>query len=156
MSEGSRAARRLRPDDLERVVAIDGKFSGQPRRGYFEKRLAAALRDPEHHLQFGVDGDDDDGLVAYVMARVLAGEFGRAQESVLLEVIGVDPAHAGHGLGGYLVEVLEAEMRARGIAVLETSIRWSDAALVRFFAALGFAKAPRHVVACPVSQADVL
>lgn len=146
--------RQLQPGDLDAAVAIDRTLTGSSRRGYFEKRLAAALREPNRHLQFGIDGED--GLVAYVLARVLSGEYGHDEESVLLEVIGVDPARAGQGLGTKLLATLEAAMRRRGIAELETAIEWRDHALVRFFARHGFAKAPRHILACPVSQADVL
>jgi len=146
--------RRLRPDDLDAVTRIDRGLTGASRRGYFQKRLAAARRDPPRHLQFGIDSED--GLVGYVLARVLAGEYGRDEESVLLEAIGVAPGQAGRGLGTQLLSALEGEMRRRGIAVLETSIEWRDHVLVRFFARHGFSKAPRHVLACPVAQADVL
>ena len=74
MNEKQFEVRRLSPDDLEAVVAIDREITGLSRRGYFEKRLAAALREPEAHLQLGLDGEG--GLQAYVLARVLTGEFG--------------------------------------------------------------------------------
>lgn len=154
MTIATNRARRLRPDDLDAVVAIDRRITGGSRRGYFQKRLAAALREPARHLQFGIDGEG--GLVAYVLARVLSGEYGQDDESVLLEVIGVDPGKAGRGLGTRLLEMLEAEMRRRRIGVLESAIEWRDHGLVRFFARHGFSKAPRHILACPVSQADVL
>jgi GNAT superfamily N-acetyltransferase len=152
--ETTSEVRRLTPDDLDAAVAIDRAIVGDPRRGYFEKRLAAALRQPRAHLQFGIDGPD--GLEACVFARVLSGEFGREQESVLLEVINVAPERQGTGAGGRLLAALEAEMRRRDIVELQTSIQWTDHELVRFFAANGFAKAPRHVIQCSVAQADVL
>ena len=71
--ETTSEVRRLTPDDLDAAVAIDRAIVGDPRRGYFEKRLAAALRQPRAHLQFGIDGPD--GLEACVFARVLSGEF---------------------------------------------------------------------------------
>ena len=51
--------RRLSQEDLERAVAIDRDIVGHSRRGYFEKRLATALHDPEGHIQFGIDGKVD-------------------------------------------------------------------------------------------------
>jgi ribosomal protein S18 acetylase RimI-like enzyme len=154
MANGEVMARRLRTEDLDRVVAIDAELTGGSRRGYFEKRLAAALREPDHHLQFGIEGAD--GLAAYALARVLSGEFGQNEESVLLETIGVAPGAAGRGFGTQLLQALEDEMRRCGIAKLATSIDWTDHNLARFFARHGFVKAPRHIIACPVSQADLL
>lgn len=146
--------RRLTPADLDAAVAIDRGIVGGSRRGYFEKRLAAALREPEVHIQFGIEGGQ--GLEACVFARVLSGEFGRDEESVLLEVIDVAPARQGAGHGKRLLAALEDEMRRRRIPELQTSIEWTDHDLVRFFAANGFLKAPRHVIQCSVDQADVL
>ena len=51
---------------------------------------------------------------------------------------------------------LEAAMRQRSIAVLETAIDWTNHDLARFFATRGFVKAPRHIIECAVDQADVL
>ena len=49
---------------------------GRPRRTYFERRLAAAVREPELHMQFAID--DDGGLAGYMLGprdggRVRAG-----------------------------------------------------------------------------------
>jgi ribosomal protein S18 acetylase RimI-like enzyme len=143
--------RRLSPDDLDGAVAIDREIVGHSRRGYFEKRLAAALRDPDGHMQFAIDGPD--GLEAAVLARVQSGEFGREAPAVMLEVIDVAPdqQHLGHGAA--LLAALEAEMRQRGIAELQTAIAWTDHVMAKFFAAGGFAKAPRHIIAVAVDPA---
>ena len=47
--------RPLAPSDLDAVAAIDATLSGHSRRGYFERRLAAARRQPTLHAQFGVE-----------------------------------------------------------------------------------------------------
>lgn len=146
-----RTVRRLVPDDLDGAVAIDRDIVGHSRRGYFEKRLAAALRDPDSHIQFGIDGSDS--LEALILARVLSGEFGRDTLSVALEVIDVAPAQQHHGLGALLLDALESEMRRRGIDELQSAIAWTDDAMVKFFAANGFAKAPRHIIAGDVDAA---
>ncbi len=146
--------RRLTPADLEAAVAIDREVAGGSRRGYFEKRLAAALREPKAHIQLGIEGTG--GLEACIFARVLSGEFGRDEESVLLEVIDVAAERQGRGQGKRLLAALEDEMRQRGISELQTSIQWTDHRLVRFFAASGFEKAPRHIIQCSVDRADVL
>ena len=42
--------RPLTAGDLDGAVALDARIVGRRRRGYFEKRLAAALRQPDQHL----------------------------------------------------------------------------------------------------------
>ena len=76
---------KLRPltaRDLDRVVWIDASLRGRTRRAYFERRLAAAARDPERHLQLGVE--PDGRLAGHMLGRVLEGEFGRSEPEVRL------------------------------------------------------------------------
>jgi GNAT superfamily N-acetyltransferase len=146
--------RRLSPDDLENAVAIDRQIVGHSRRGYFEKRLAAALRDTDAHMQFGIDGTT--GLEAFALARVLNGEFGRDTPAVALEVINVAPDQQHHGHGAALLEALEKEMRDRKITELQTSILWTDHTMAKFLGDHRFAKAPRHIIGGTVDQMDEL
>ncbi len=144
------AVRRLTPDDLDAAVAIDKEIIGHSRRGYFEKRLAAALRDPDAHIQFGVDGPG--GLEALTLGRILSGEFGLETPAVALEVIDVAPVNRHYGHGSLLLEALESEMRRRGIEELQSAITWTDHVMAKFFGANGFLKAPRHIIAASVGQ----
>src|SRR5215831_14432179 len=98
------AIRALRRDDLDTVVAIDAELEGYSRRTYFERRLAAALREPKLHAQFAaVDGK---GLAGYILARVMEGEFGRSDPALRLETIGVRGDLRGCGVGSQLLEAL--------------------------------------------------
>jgi ribosomal protein S18 acetylase RimI-like enzyme len=146
--------RRLIREDLAKVTEIDASHSGTSRRGYFEKRLAAALREPNSNIQLGIDGAA--GLEAYVLARILDGEFGQVSASVLLEVIGVAPGSQRSGMGMRLIAALEMEMRARGIARLQTQAEWSNHGLLKYFADNGFSKAPRHIIQRSVEGFDAL
>lgn len=158
IATGSRSAdytvRRLTPDDLAKVAEIDAILSASSRRGYFEKRLAASLREPNSNIQLGIDGDD--GLEAYILARILEGEYGQDSPSVLLEVIGVDPGSQYAGMGTRLIDALEMEMRARSISRLQTQATWTNHGLLKFFAANGFSKAPRHIIQRSVEGFDAL
>lgn len=143
--------RPLAAQDLEAVVELDRRITGRTRRGYFEKRLGAALREPARHIQVAVA--DDEGVVGFVLARVLEGEFGRAGAVVVLETIDVEPGRQGQGLGRMLLGGLEDVMRRKGIEELQTQAPWTQHELLRFFDASGFALAPRRVIACPVERA---
>ena len=151
---GTRSVRPLVEADLEAVVALDRRITGRSRRGYFEKRLAAALRDPSGHIQVAVT--DDGALAGFALARVLEGEFGRERSAVALETIDVEPGHRRRGLGRMLLAGLEKVMRHKGIRELQTQAAWSDHDLLRFFDATGFSLALRQVVGCPVGRATNL
>jgi ribosomal protein S18 acetylase RimI-like enzyme len=136
--------RPLAPRDLDPVVAIDAALEGRSRRAYFERRLAAALRDPAMHLQVAVD--DDDGLAGYMLGRVMEGEFGRDAPALRLETLGVRQDAKGRHVAGSLLDALGAAAAKRGIVELRTAARWNDHAMLRWLDQHGFALAPNHVV----------
>ena len=140
----ARHARQLAKQDLDAVVGIDARVEGRTRRTYFERRLAAALREPDLHLQVAID--DDRGLVGYMLGRVMEGEFGRAAPSIRLETLGVRPDAKGRNVGGQLLDALAAVAARRGIRELRTAARWNNHAMLRWFDEHGFALAPNHVV----------
>jgi len=131
--------RPLAPQDLDAVVAIDAVLTGRTRRAYFERRLAAALRQPALHLQFAAD--IDGALAGHALARVLEGEFGRTRPALRLEVISVARAAQGRGVGRALHAALEAAARKRSIGELHTAAPWRDSAMLRFLAGAGYALA---------------
>ena len=142
---------RIRPlaaADLELVVQTDAAQFGRPRRPYFERRLAAALREPALHVQIGAE--DRGTLAGYVLARKLEGEFGRFDPALRLEVIGVDRGEQAHGIGARLVEALETEARQRGIPELRTQARWRDHGMLRFLDHHGFSLGKNQVIDCAV------
>lgn len=141
---GETQVRRLTSADFESVVALDARITGQTRRGYFERRLAAALRHPKRHLQLALDADA--GLRGFLLARRADGEFGRREPAVVLETIGVDPAAQRAGLGRRMLGEL-AEVAARGGAkTLCTEADWREHALLRLLDRAGFRLAPRQIL----------
>ena len=141
---GVPALRPLAPDDLEAVVAIDAALGRRSRRGYVERRLAAALREPGLHAQFCAT--DGDALVGYVLARVLEGEFGRSAQALRLELIGVRPERQQRGVGRALLGALSAWGARHGARELRTSAAWNDHAMLGWFDAMGFRLAPGLIV----------
>jgi len=146
------AIRPLRRDDLDAVVAIDATSVGYTRRGYFVRRLEAAMREPKLHAQFAAT--DDRGLAGYILARVLEGEFGRRAFELRLEVIGVRADARGHGIGSSLFDALSDHGRRHGIADVLTQAAWNDHRMLRWLDAMGFSLAPVHVVSCDVHGSE--
>ena len=134
----------LRADDLEAVVAIDKQLSGRSRRGFFEKRLAAALNEPGEFVYVGLR--DDHRLLGYALARLVDGEFGQPDARATLDAIGVDPNHQGENIGRRLLVEVERVLRHKGVSELTSQVRWADQNLLSFFESAGFKTAPRLVL----------
>jgi ribosomal protein S18 acetylase RimI-like enzyme len=148
---GAGAGLRLRPlapNDLEAVAAIDATLSGRPRRSYFERRLAAALRQPELHLQFAAE--HQGRVCGYALGRVLEGEFGRTQPALRLEIIGVKSSLRSQGIGRALHAALEQQTAKRGIREFRTAASWRDHGMLRFLDGMGYALSDSLVLDCPV------
>ena len=136
--------RRLVPQDLDAVVALDRRITGGSRRGYFEKRLAAALRQPKRHLQLAAA--IPEGIAGFLLARVVDGEYGRDGASGVLEAVGVDPGIRQLGLGRRMLAALGDRLRARGVDSVVTQADWRNHSMLEFLDGAGFALAPRQIL----------
>lgn len=143
-AQGNVGVRRLRPDDLERTIAIDQAHTGRARRRFFEKRLEAARKHPEDFIHVGVT--EGDTLVGFAFARVRQGEFGRDEPIAALDLMGVDRASEAHGHGHRLMEALKTVMKEKGIRRLHSQADWTEHGLLKFFDSTGFTLAPRLVL----------
>jgi predicted N-acetyltransferase YhbS len=145
------AVRGMRPGDLDAVAALDARIGGSPRRHYFLRRLEAAMRAPEQHLQLAAE-DSDGALAGFVLYRVEAGEFGAAARTAALETIGVVPGRRRRGTGRALVEKARALMRRKGIATETTRADWRNHVLLAFLDSAGFTLAPRQMIGLDLTR----
>ena len=136
--------RRLRPTDLEQVIAIDSHHLGEPRRAFFEKRLDQATEHPGDYVQVGIDRNGI--LVGFAFARILRGEFGRDRAIATLDAVGVMISSREQGVGRALMDGLSRALRQEGVQSLQSEAYWTNHALLRFFDACGFSLAPRLVL----------
>jgi GNAT superfamily N-acetyltransferase len=136
--------RPLRPEDLDSVVALDRLGAGTSRRPYFEKRLQAALRYPKRHFQFALT--TGKGLAGFLVARIAGGEYGRPEEVVVLEALGVEPLHRREGLGRRMLTGLEDLSRAHGISSLVTQVDWRNHGMLEFIDGAGFTLSSRLIL----------
>lgn len=148
VATGRVVIRALGRDDLDAVVAIDAAIEGHSRRAYFERRLAAALREPKLHAQFAAV--DANGLAGYILARVLEGEFGRSDPGLRLETIGVRGDARGSGTGRRLLDALAEYARRLAVVELQTLARWNDHTMLHWLDQNDFALAADRVVDCAV------
>ncbi|MBI3444213.1 MAG: GNAT family N-acetyltransferase [Magnetospirillum sp.] len=130
--------------DIERVIELDRRLTGKPRRNYHEKRMAAASADPASFVT--IAAADGPVLKGYAFAHILDGEFGGSGPVGVVDTIGVDPDQRGQGVGRKLMTALEEAMRKKGIKELISQADWTEHAITRFFQSAGFELAPRLVL----------
>lgn len=133
--------RRLKPADLGRVIEIDAKVVGRPRRGYFEHKLALNLLDSSVEVSLGAEVDGI--LVGFLLARVWYGEFGETEPVAVLDTLAVHPLFQGRGIGASLIEQLATNLRGLRVRVLRTEASWDAFELLSFFQTQGFRPAQR-------------
>lgn len=136
--------RPLTKEDLDRVVAIDRALSGRSRRGFYDRRLVAALKDPKGFIY--VAACDGERLAGFIFARLLGGEFGAEETIAVLDALGADPADHNRGVGQTMLAHLEQVLRKKGIREIETQADWTNRSLLTFLDAAGFERAPRIVL----------
>jgi len=136
--------RALKPEDLERVIAIDSQAGGRSRREFFVKRLEAALTHKGRFIALAVDADG--ALQGYAIARLQGGEFGDQRIAAVLDVIGVDAAFRHAGLGHDLINGISTYLAERGVREMRTQVGWRDQGIVGFFASAGFELSPHLVL----------
>lgn len=149
----ARPAAQIRPlaaQDLAAVATIDRELSGRARAAYFMRRLEAALRVPDLHVQLAAV--EKGVLRGFVLARLLEGEFGRAEAALRLETIGVARAAQEHGIGEQLMHALEEAARQRAVHELRTSAGWREHAVLRFLDHSGWTLGRNHVLDCALAE----
>ncbi|MCB9898377.1 MAG: GNAT family N-acetyltransferase [Planctomycetes bacterium] len=133
--------RRLRPDDLERVIAIDARITGRRREEYFKVKLRQALSGAG--VEVSLAGEVDGSLVGYLIARVWYGEFGRTEPVAVLDTVGVHPDFRTRGVGHALVSQLRTNLLGLNVKTLCTEVVWGDMSTLAFFQREGFRPAER-------------
>lgn len=126
--------------DLDAIIAIDEKLTGQSRKEYWRLRLdIAALRAP----WMSSIAETDGRVVGFVFGWVGESEFGIAGRTGWIDLIGVDPAYRGRGVGQALVARFVASgQELRAIGKVATLIDLDQADVREFFTSLGFRHGP--------------
>lgn len=133
--------RLLRSDDLEAVVRIDAQAWGKPRRDYYRLRLERALVDTSVRISLAAVADGR--VVGFLLGSVFYGDFGVPEPVATIDAIGVDDAHARHGVGRSLWKQLATNLKGMRIDRVQTQVEWSSFELLAFFHKLGFKPASR-------------
>jgi ribosomal protein S18 acetylase RimI-like enzyme len=133
--------RRLRPQDLEAVIALDARSIGRRRDEYFKLKLAQALSDTG--IEVSLAAELDGTFAGFLLARVYYGEFGMMEPTAVLDTLGVRPDLRGRHVGAALISQLGTNLLGLGIARLQTEVSWDSMDLIAFFHHEGFRPAER-------------
>lgn len=140
MDRSEIVVRPLEATDVQAIVRIDEKLSGETRKEYWQRRLElASLRPPWMSLVAEMDGR----VVGFVFGWVGESEFGIAEPTAWLDLIGVDPPYRGRGVGQALVgRFVQSSRELRAIVKVATLIDLAQADIREFFVRLGFRHGP--------------
>lgn len=139
----SRSAINVRPvemADLDAIVRVDEKLSGQTRKDYWQQRLEiAVLRPPWMSLVAETDGR----LVGFLFGWVGESEFGVARRTGWVDLIGVAPPYRGRGVAHALLRrFVDSGRDLRAIERIGTLIDLGQAEVREFFTREGFHHGP--------------
>ena len=126
--------------DLDAIVRIDEKLSGQTRKDYWQQRLEiAVLRPPWMSLVAETDGR----LVGFLFGWVGESEFGIARRTGWVDLIGVAPPYRGRGVAHALLRrFVDSGRELRAIERIGTLIDLGQAEVREFFTREGFHHGP--------------
>jgi ribosomal protein S18 acetylase RimI-like enzyme len=128
--------RNLARDDLPSIVDIEERVTGIARREYWEKRIeiSEAIRPHWASLVAELDGR----VVGFLFGRAGEQEFGLPGTVAWIEIVGVDPAYRGRGIGRALLERFRASAEDHGIKTIFTLVESGRTEMKDFFTRLGF------------------
>lgn len=142
MANKERIMRVLRQDDLDDIVRIDEAASKQPRREYYERKIASILN-KKANINCSLVCEVDGKVVGFVMGYVFFGEFGIADGTATIDGLGVHPDFRKLGVASDMLDQFTMNMKAAGVRKIYTLVNWDDFALEKFFSRQKFVPSKR-------------
>ncbi|MCQ8242366.1 GNAT family acetyltransferase [Rhizosaccharibacter radicis] len=120
--------------------------------------LAGFGNDPVADFHLALLGPSSAVLVAEDAGGTISGTVmvGHDGHRGWLYYVAVAPAARGQGVGRHLVAVAEQWLRARGTPKVQLMVRPANAAVAGFYHRLGYAEAPRVVMAKRLDGSDAV
>lgn len=128
--------RNLEKTDLESIVDIEERLTGVARRAYWEKRIEISEAIRPHWAS--IVAEAHNRVVGFIFGRAGELEFGLPSTVAWIEIIGVDPAYRGHGVGRVLIEHFTASAEDHDIKTIFTLVNNDNKDMAGFFGHVGF------------------
>lgn len=128
--------RNLEKNDLASIVNIEERLTGVARRAYWEKRIEISEAIRPHWAS--IVAELDNRVVGFIFGRAGELEFGLPGTVAWIEIIGVDPAYRGQGVGRALIEQFTTSAEDHDIKTIFTLVNKDNNDMAGFFSQVGF------------------
>lgn len=128
--------RNLMKEDLAAIVEIEERVTGTARPAYWAARIEISEAIRPHWASLVAEADNR--VVGFILGRAGELEFGLPGSVGWIEIIGVDPAYRGRGIGRQLVQRFLESAEEHGIESVFTLVDHSNPEIVAFFSRQGF------------------
>lgn len=128
------SVREMREADLEGVLAIDRKITGQNRALTYANVPSSFLGG---QLAMSVVAEAPDGIVGFLLGQMVASPY-EALDIALVQVIGVDPAYRRQHIGEALMKGFMDCCRGQGIDSVHVMVSVYDWWMLSFLKTLDF------------------
>jgi ribosomal protein S18 acetylase RimI-like enzyme len=141
--------RSLLPEDLDKVIRIDGKITGHARRDFFNRKFEEVLY--ESGVRISLIAEMDGMVVGFMMARVDFGEFGRTASEAVIDTLGVDTAFRSKHVGHALLAQLLGNLATLQVDSVRSEVEWNNHGLLGFLGRCGFEPSQRLALSCGIA-----
>lgn len=134
--------RLLGMEDLENILRIALSIERETDSEKAE-RMASLKETAIYQLQYGepllnLGAEIDAKLVGFIFGEIKIWEFGRADKTGWIKVLGVDREYQGIGVGQKLGEMILQHFQKKNVKKVRTLVDWYEGDLISFFKSLGF------------------
>jgi ribosomal protein S18 acetylase RimI-like enzyme len=141
--------RSLTPEDLDPVVRIDQKITGNDHRAFFQRKFQEVLF--ESGVRISLVAEVDGMVVGFMIARVDFGEFGRTASEAVIDMLGVARAFRSQQVGHALLSQLLTNLASLQVESVRSEVEWNNFGLLGFLESCGFVPSQRLALSCNLS-----
>lgn len=138
--------RSLLPEDLDKVIRIDEKITGHPRRDFFKRKFEEVLY--ESGVRMSLIAEMDGMVVGFMMARVDFGEFGRTASEAVIDTLGVATDFRSKHVGHALLAQLLGNLATLQVDSVRSEVEWNNHGILGFLESCGFEPSQRLALSC--------
>jgi GNAT superfamily N-acetyltransferase len=136
---------KIRPlslDNIKDIVRIEKRIErklgiiNEERMEYLKEATRYNIERSDPMMSLGAELDGN--IVGFIIGEIRIWEFGIAEKTGWIRILGVDPDFQRRGIGRKLGEALLEHFERRGIKRIRTMAEWYTGDLISFFKSLGF------------------
>lgn len=135
------------PDDMDSVIAIDSRSTGESKPAYWKHKLAIHANHVNngetavhgHHL--ALVAEMEDRVVGFAIGEIRTWEF-RQPSIGWITALAVDADFRRYGIGRRLLAEMLEYFRTHQLSTVRTMVEWLDGEMLSFFTTMGFDRGP--------------